>query len=476
MAQAPAIPDTPNPMTPVTVDKSSSTLEVATAAWQLSHRLAGTEFVPAALRNKPEAVLACILSGHELGIGPMQSLQKIHVIDGRPAQAAELMRGIVQSHGHEVWFEDMSTTAVTIVGKRAGQTRETRVTWTLDDAKRAGLMERQNWRKYPRAMLMARATGELCRAMFADVLAGISYTMEELSDGEAVDVADLVYRSGGEDAAPTDGRTAIESPGKATRNTAKKAAAPAAPKPAQRVPLPGETDEGVVDAEVVDDPDGDTGADDDVAEGEIVDESPPDSPETPETAPAPPPPGDQFPDDNEPPVDTGPRMSPAQAVVIRMERMGFTDRNTRLTMLSSIVERPITSTNDLTLDEVRTVMAVLDEDPDAGTVPDYDEDGDVTTPTGDGAEVGGALGSSPPAPSSPPPSAPAGGRRADPEAMTGDQWRDVLKRRGVKAAELLKKARELAGTGVSTLDDIAGKGVGQDLLDFVEDLALSRGK
>jgi hypothetical protein len=460
-------------MTPVVMSASPTTLEVATGYWQLAHRLAGTEFVPGTLRGKPEAVLACILSGHELGIGPMQALQKIHVIDGRPAQAAELMRAIVQAHGHEVWFEEMSTTSVTIVGRRADQTRETRVTWTMDDARKAGLADKQNWRKYPRSMLMARATGELCRAMFADVLAGISYTMEELSDGEAIDVADLTYRRDADTGSATVAAdvASIESPGKATRTKkAKKSAAPRAAATPQHVPLPGEgggDEDDIADGEIIDDmPDDDPDGSDDVTEGEIVDERPPESSETPETGSADTVTPDEFPPDNEPPVDTGPRYTPAQAVVMRMESMGFTDRTVRLTMLSSIVEREITSANDLTHDEVSVVMRALDDDDGSATVPASATEGDVVDD--DGAKDGGAVPASPPSPSA--------HRGADPEEMTGDQWRDVLKRRGVKAAELLRKARELAGSNVATLDDIAGRGVGQDLLDFVEDLALSRGK
>lgn len=451
MPAAPAIPDTPNPLTPVAVARGASSLEIAPAAWQIAHRLAGTEFVPTALRDKPEAVLACIMSGHELGIGPMQALQKIHVIEGRPALSAELMRALVMAQGHEIWFDAMSSTTVTIIGRRRDQTRETKVTWTMDDAKRAGLSDRKNWRSYPMAMLMARATGTLCRAMFADTLAGFSYTVEELSDGDQADIDDIVagrhVADGTAPPAPTG--TPIQGR-KRTRSTPTTTAAPpaaAAPAP----PLPGEDESDIIDAEIVEP----APAPDDT-------QRPPESSET-----DPPPPSgtettDDFPPDPEPPVDTGRPMDPKQALIMRFGDMGITDRDIRLTMASEMVGRPVTSFNELDLDDIRRCFAVLNDESD-------DEEGatdtvdDVTPPEADGTPPQDPV--------------PAPGRRgADPTTMTGDQWRDVLKRRGVKAAEALAKARELAGAPVGTLDDIAASGVGQDLLDFIEDLALSRGK
>lgn len=169
---------------------TGTSLELAPQAWSLAQRIVNTDFVPSSFRGRPEAVLAAMLTGHELGIGPMQSLSKIHVIDGRPAMAAELMRALVLGAGHELWVEESSNTKCVIVGRRRGSDRETRITWTMDDAKRAGLEGRQNWRKYPRAMLLARATSELMRLAFADVIGGISYSVEELTDGEQVDEQD----------------------------------------------------------------------------------------------------------------------------------------------------------------------------------------------------------------------------------------------------------------------------------------------
>lgn len=160
-----------------------ATFELVPAAMELANRLAPTEFVPAGLRNRPAAVLAAILTGAEVGLPPMAALNQIFVIDGKPGMYALGMRALVLSRGHHIRFVEQSVTRVVMVGRRRGEDTETTVTWTIDDAKRSELAGKTMWRKYPRHMLTARATGDLCRAIFADVIAGIPYLVEELEDG-----------------------------------------------------------------------------------------------------------------------------------------------------------------------------------------------------------------------------------------------------------------------------------------------------
>lgn len=223
-------------------------------AAEIANTIANTSFVPDTLRNKPAEVLACILTGVELGIEPMQSLSKIHIVKGRPTLAAELMRALVFEKGHEIGFNEQTTTRCTVWGRRVGSQDTTTVTWTKDDAVAAGLASKDNWKSYPRAMLQARATGELCRLIFPDVLAGISYTPEEIEDGDFME-ASLTPEEKAEAKGEVKKKLKAASSKPSTRKTAEPAVREAPPEP----PLPGEEEgqEAVVlteDAETTDSP------------------------------------------------------------------------------------------------------------------------------------------------------------------------------------------------------------------------------
>lgn len=166
-----------------------STFEVMPMAIQLAEQLAMTDFVPKGLRGNKPAIMAAILTGHEVGLPPMASLANIDVIEGRPRINAAAQRALILSHGHDLGFEEMTTTRCVMWGRRRGAQQITTVTWTMDDARRAGLANKQNWTRHPSDMLVARATGKLARAIFADVIAGIPYNTEELADEAAEEIA-----------------------------------------------------------------------------------------------------------------------------------------------------------------------------------------------------------------------------------------------------------------------------------------------
>lgn len=479
----------------------TSSLDLAPQAWKLAEKIAATDFVPPALRGKPEAVLACILAGHEAGVSPMQALSKIHIIEGRPAMASELMRALVLQHGHELNYSDVSTTSVTAEGRRKGSERWTRVTWTMDDAKRGGLDGKTNWRRWPRAMLIARATAELCRMIFPDVLAGISHTVEELSDGNVSD--DLV------DFGPPEIVTTTPAPPPLNRAKAGRAvtrqSAPAAeidekdPPPPGEIPeLPGEE---ITDAEIVEDPpeadSSSSSSADEITDAEVVEDPAP----APELPPEPVPPAAQdwpsgewpsgdFPSDT-PPADAR-RYTGPQLVAIRLgDRFGIkgnTDeaRAQRIAAIVRILGRTITSSKDLTPAEITTVIERIDawpqdrplfgEDapPAAEVAPPAPEAPlEPSAPTTE-AETPRRRPSPPARPAAPPAPAPV-----HPDQWTGEQWREILADRKVKVTELLREAQRLGrdrdpAVAIPLLDSLAGSGLAEELLGWVEDLSLER--
>lgn len=148
----------------------------------IAESLARTSFVPRAFQGKPAEVTAAILAGQEVGMSPMAALRSIDVIQGKPAMSALAMRGLVQSHGHRISVLEQTETRAIVEGQRHGEGTTQRSTWTIERAKKLGLVGKENWRTQPQAMLVARATAECARLTAADVLLGMPYSVEELAD------------------------------------------------------------------------------------------------------------------------------------------------------------------------------------------------------------------------------------------------------------------------------------------------------
>ena len=157
----------------------------ASEAYRIAESLVKTSFVPASMKDKPGEATAAILTGQEIGLRPMAALRSIDLIQGVPAMRANAIRGLVQARGHEVWVEETSDTRAVVAGQRHGTEREQKSVWTIERATRLGLTSKQNWKTQPGAMLVARATAEVCRLIASDVLLGMPYAVEELDEIQA---------------------------------------------------------------------------------------------------------------------------------------------------------------------------------------------------------------------------------------------------------------------------------------------------
>ncbi len=139
----------------------------------LSKILANSGIIPLALRKKPEDVLAIILAGNELGLTPMAALRGINLIQGKVSMSAELMGALVRNSSkcEVLRVVESSAKVATWETKRKDGGPAKQYSFTIEQAQRAGL-QGDNWRKYPEAMLRARALSVLCKAEYQDVLFG----------------------------------------------------------------------------------------------------------------------------------------------------------------------------------------------------------------------------------------------------------------------------------------------------------------
>lgn len=140
---------------------------------KLADHISRSPFVPRAMQGKPEHVAAAILLGREMGLGPMASLRGIDVIEGKPALTAQMLAARIYAAGHRVEWLTATDKTCTVRITRGDGLSSAEVTWTMADATRAGLAGKTNWKKYPRAMLRARALTEAAAMACPDVALGL---------------------------------------------------------------------------------------------------------------------------------------------------------------------------------------------------------------------------------------------------------------------------------------------------------------
>jgi hypothetical protein len=164
-------------------------LALATMAEAMSFAgmVAKSDFAPKDFKGKPESCLLAIQHGSEVGLSPMQSLQSIAVINGRPTIWGDAALALVQSSPAceyiKEYIEGDGDQAVAVCEvKRRGYPAATVSTFSMFDAKRAGLAGKSGpWTQYPMRMLALRARGFALRNAFADALRGL-VTAEEAQD------------------------------------------------------------------------------------------------------------------------------------------------------------------------------------------------------------------------------------------------------------------------------------------------------
>ena len=160
-------------------------VEMLPAVGELAGKIAGTDFVPKGLRGNVAAVAACILTGHELGLGPMLALRGIVVIQGRVTISGELLGGMVLARGHALEWGESTPDAATVTLTRGDGLGSATVTYTMDMARRAGLTRNDTYKHHPEAMLRARALGAVVKMIAPDVSLGLESAAPDIVPPES---------------------------------------------------------------------------------------------------------------------------------------------------------------------------------------------------------------------------------------------------------------------------------------------------
>ena len=314
-------------MTIQPIEKPIGSLE---AQMHYAEVLAESNLLPAQYRKNPANVLLAAQLGDALGIPTIQAINSIHVIEGKPSAGADLMASIVRRAGHRIRVTERAGQAGPIVTAQLIRSDDPdfvfEATWDMKKARAAKLDGKENWKKYPGSMMRARAIMEVCRAGASEAMYGVSYTPEELegvagapSMGTATQTRDWW--------AETDAATSVETLA-ALWSEAHRAGQldtrlqehmrgrrTALTQPAA------EPEPEVVDAELID-----------TETGEVV----------------------------EPARDDAWRKGKTTRAILAFQRLGVTERDERIFLTGTLVGREVVTTNDLSLAELRDLVARLE--------------------------------------------------------------------------------------------------------------------
>lgn len=345
MTELAALPTAANaalaPSTAFTVDLQMWAAELQ-AAYTIGQALASTDFVPMTLKTKSggamkdgqqiaENVAAAVLAGKALGLDPMNSIQNIFIVHGRPAMYSRTMVALVLAAGHEVERVTATERSVVYRARRAGSREWQTFEWTIERAAKAGYTTNKKYLSDPIAMLTAKAQAEACRIIAPDVLTGVAATSVEEVQLEDLGEAETSAKT----AAPA--AAAGAKPLQRARRQPPAPVAPAAPAgpPADLDPV---NDEDDAAAEGVD-----------TKTGEIPDQQPAEQPQ----------------DAPQPAVDALCTEDQQDALNKALKAAGYTNRGAVMKRAGEFAGRAIASSKQLTETEAIDLTAQLWEEVDA---------------------------------------------------------------------------------------------------------------
>lgn len=133
--------------------------------------------IPKAYLRNPGKILACIMAGQELGVGPMAALRAFHVVEGKPTADYSFWIARLRAAGYKVEWLERGQEKVTLQLTAPNGAKHVE-TWDKARAVTAGLWGKNTWKNHPQTMLSARCVTSAGRAFAAEVMFGCYETDE----------------------------------------------------------------------------------------------------------------------------------------------------------------------------------------------------------------------------------------------------------------------------------------------------------
>jgi hypothetical protein len=183
---------------PPTADVSDNGLQIKSldTMWWLACRIHRSNMVPKDCKT-PEDVFIRMQHGMSAGLNPMQSVQYVSNVNGRPCIWGPPLKGLILASGKcKTWKEEIIGSDPTkddfyiqITIERHDIAGEQVVRFGTKDARRAGLMGRDTYKQYPEDMLLYRCSGRVAKRHFPDVISGLTPAEDarDIIDVEVVD-------------------------------------------------------------------------------------------------------------------------------------------------------------------------------------------------------------------------------------------------------------------------------------------------
>lgn len=123
-----------------------------------------------------DKAITLALVGQELGIGPATAIRGIHIIEGKTSLSSNLMAAQIKGSGkytYRVRENSAKVCRIEFFEMVAGKSESIGTSeFTIEEAQQANLMGNPSWKKYPKAMLFARALSQGARTHTPDVFGG----------------------------------------------------------------------------------------------------------------------------------------------------------------------------------------------------------------------------------------------------------------------------------------------------------------